>query len=92
MENKNLEEMKKENEAFNVLLNLLGGEENSPIDFKIMKAHRDLFNESKKVMTNRKFIRLDDDNELKKTMLKVFDENLKLVREINEKLSESEEK
>lgn len=85
------EKMEESKNFINELIDLIGGDEKSPIDFKILKAHKDYEQCFSKIINNKKFIKMDDDSEIKKTMLKLLEESIKIFKEIDEKIETLEE-
>ena len=84
-------EIKKENEKINdfvdMFLDMFGGED-GPVDFQIVKydkENRDLF---KKIMTNDKFLKLEEEHELKQTLLKFQKESNKFLKELYSKIED----
>lgn len=82
-----IEKMEERKDFFDKLINFLGEDENAPMEFRIMKAHRDLGNAFSAIMTNKAFLKMNDDNELKQTVLKFFEEGTNLLKEISSKIN-----
>lgn len=81
------EKIKANIEFIDKMLDVFGGDEDSPIDFKIMKFRNDVIRTSEKIMLNEKFLRMNDDSELKKTVLKFFEEGSKILKELCNKIN-----
>ena len=85
MEEELEEIMEKNFKYMDRMLDLLTTDKNAPIEFKILKARNDVMNISQNIMKNYDFI-TSQNIELKKTMLRYFEEGANILKEIQNKL------
>lgn len=77
-------EIKAKSSAMDMLLDLIGGGEDGPIDFKLMKAHRDLSKAMHDLMTKEGFLKKDD--EPKKAILSVLQQAIEVIKDASKSL------
>lgn len=73
-------------EVIDELINMLGGDEDSPIEMKIMKAEREFSKQLQEIMTKNDFLKMDKYDDAKATILKLLVEGRRILKEISIKL------
>ena len=77
-------EMEAKSSAMDFLLDLIGGGEDGPIDFKLMKAHRDLSRAMHDLMLKEDFLKKDD--EPKKAVLSILQQAIEVIKDTSNSL------
>lgn len=65
---------------------MLGGTEEGPIDFKLMKAQRDLNKSMHELMGKSDFLKMD--NEPKKAILNILQQAIEVINDTSKSLEE----
>lgn len=79
-------DLEKKKAGIDFLLDLLGGTEEGPIDFKLMKAHRDLSNAMNNLISKSDFTDMDD--EPKKAVLNILKQATEVINDITKSQEE----
>lgn len=79
-------EFEEKSSAVDFLLDMLGGTEEGPIDFKLMKAQRDLNKSMHELMGKSDFLKMD--NEPKKTILNILQQAIEVINDTSKSLEE----
>lgn len=81
----NIEKMEESRKFINSFLEIFGVED-GPVDFQIMKFNRNNDDIFKEIMTNEKFLKLEDENILKQTLLKFQRESETFLKDLYSKV------
>lgn len=79
-------EFEKQKTGIDFLLDMLGGTEQGPIDFKLMKAQKDLNNAMHNLMSKSNFLNMD--NEPKKAVLSILKQAIEVINDITKSQEE----
>ena len=80
-------EIEKKSAGLDFLLDMIADSEDAPIDFKLMKAHKDLGRSMHDLMANPKFLKMKDD-EPKKAVLNILQQAIETVKDATKKMEE----
>lgn len=67
------------------------GREDGPVDFQLLKINRNNSELFQKIMTNEKFLKLEDENILKQTLLKFQKESETFLKDLYSKVENIED-
>lgn len=79
-------EFEEKSSAVDFLLDMLGGTEEGPIDFKLMNAQRDLNKSMHELMGKSDFLKMD--NEPKKAILNILQQAIEVINDTSKSLEE----
>jgi len=76
-----MKEIQRKSAGIDLLLEIIGGSKDGPIDFRVLKADKDFNRAVKGLMSKRSFIQMPDEPKL--ALISFFEQGMKLVKEIN---------
>lgn len=83
-----IKEIKRKSAGIDLLLDIIGGSKDGPIDFRVLKADKDFNRAIKNLMSTRDFIKMPDEPKL--ALISFFEQGMRLVKDINSNLKAKE--